>query len=201
MTAFPSFTALCSFLNSARSVTLLHDDNVLTIDMQRWRQAFLLVQGTNGLLVDGCQVNPSTIGSTTVPLTNGSEIEIYKKRFKFEYPPKEIRAALLATPRHGKSRRSLRMSLIRSAQVLTPRSNTTAPRNPRRGSIKDNSEWEALRSPVKVAGSGNVKHEVMLLEGPGDEAMVVEEETDLIILEQVDDSSQDQEVRSLFPKE
>ncbi|KAF8501359.1 hypothetical protein JB92DRAFT_3124063 [Gautieria morchelliformis] len=167
-----------------------------TLQISEQRKAFLLVQGTNGLLVDGCQVNPSTTGSTTVPLTNGSEIEIYKKRFKFEYPPKEIRAALLATPRHGKSRRSLRMSLIRSAQVITPRSNTSAPRNPRRGSIKDNVEWEALRSPVKVSGSGSDKQEVMLLEGQGDDAMVVEEEKDLIILEQVDNPFQEQEMAS-----
>jgi hypothetical protein len=168
---------------------------MLTIRHQQ--QAFLLVQGTNGLLVDGCQVNPSASGSgpTTVPLTNGSEIEIYKKRFKFEYPPKEIRAALLATPRHGSSRRSLRMSLIRSAQVITPVSSpSNMHRTPRRGSIKDNVQWEALRSPVKVPGNNNDTQEMMLLDGQGDDVVVVAEERDLIIIEQVDDRSKEPEV-------
>lgn len=157
----------------------------------------MLVQGTNGLLVDGCQVNPSTSGSspTTVPLTNGSEIEIYKKRFRFEYPPKEIRAALLATPRHGTRRRSLRMSMITSAQVLTPRlTSNNMSRKPRRGSIKDNADWAALRSPVKVPGHDATTHEMMLLEGQGDDAVVVEEEKDLIILEQVEDQTKNQQV-------
>lgn len=131
-----------------------------------------------------------------MPLTNGSEIEIYKKRFKFEYPPKEIRAALLATPRHGESRRFLRMSMITSAQVLTPRPNSNnISRTSRRGSIKDYIEWEALRSPVTVPGQNT--QELMLLEGKGDDAIVVEEEKDLIILEPVE-SQGNESVVGLF---
>lgn len=84
------------------------------------------------------------------------------------------------------------MSLIRSAQVITPRSSPHS--TPRRGNIKDNLEWEALRSPVKVSGSNNDIQEVMLLEGQGDDAVVVEEERDLIILEQVEDRSKGLEV-------
>jgi hypothetical protein len=59
-----------------------------------------VVLGTNGVVIDGCRVFPSTSASapTTIPLTNNSEIEIHSKRFRFTYPPKELRAALLATP-------------------------------------------------------------------------------------------------------
>lgn len=66
-------------------------------------QAFLIVLGANGLVVDGYKVypngSPSSSGSpTTIPLTNNSEFEIHGKRFRFTYPPKELRAALFATP-------------------------------------------------------------------------------------------------------
>ncbi|KIJ43908.1 hypothetical protein M422DRAFT_30724 [Sphaerobolus stellatus SS14] len=162
-----------------------------TLSISEDRKAFLTVHGTNGVKVDGCEVKPPTVQGafpTTVPLTNGSEIEIHKKRFRFEYPPKEMRPALLATPRHIKSRRSLRMSMIRSAQVFTPRSSADiTPIRSRRGSIKDNADWEALKSPIRVSSSGNDDREMMLLEGTGDDAVVVEEEKDLIILEHVDE--------------
>jgi hypothetical protein len=70
---------------------------------RRWFQAFLVVLGTNGLLVDGCKVyantSPSHVANpTTIPLSNNSEFEIHSKRFRFTYPPKELRAALMATP-------------------------------------------------------------------------------------------------------
>lgn len=67
-------------------------------------QAFLVVLGASGLFVDGCKVLPTAAGTSsqhsprTIPLTNNTEIEIQSKRFKFTYPPKELRAALLATP-------------------------------------------------------------------------------------------------------
>jgi pSer/pThr/pTyr-binding forkhead associated (FHA) protein len=66
-------------------------------------QAYLVVLGTNGLLVDGCKVyangSPSHVATpTTIPLSNNSEFEIHGKRFRFSYPPKELRAALMATP-------------------------------------------------------------------------------------------------------
>lgn len=151
-------------------------------------QAFLTVQGTNGIIIDGCEVKPMKMegfNSTTVPLTNGSVIEIYRKRFKFEYPSKDIRAALLATPRDPRRRRSLRMSMIQSAQVFTPRVNTkNNPRTFRRGGINDNVDWQALRNPVKMPSNDN---SMVILEGNGDDALVVEEEKDLIILEHVDD--------------
>lgn len=63
-------------------------------------QAFLVVLGSQGLLVDGCRVFPSASPSSpnTIPLTNNSEVEIHGKRFRFTYPPKELRAQLLSTP-------------------------------------------------------------------------------------------------------
>ncbi|TFY75764.1 hypothetical protein EWM64_g8247 [Hericium alpestre] len=94
------------------------------------RKAFLVVLGTHGVHIDNCPVFPSSSASgsehaTTVPLANNSHIEIHKKRFRFEYPPKPIRAALLATPSPQKvgangNRRALRMSMIQSAQVFSP---------------------------------------------------------------------------------
>jgi hypothetical protein len=65
----------------------------------------------------------------------------------------------------------------------------------RRGSIKDNAEWEVLRSPVRVLGHDNNTQEMMLLEGQGDDAVVVEEDRDIIIIEPVDDQSETQQVR------
>jgi hypothetical protein len=65
-------------------------------------QAFLAILGTSGVFVDGCQVFPHTSGElseqTIVPLNNNSIFEIHGKRFKFNYPPKEIRKALYSTP-------------------------------------------------------------------------------------------------------
>ena len=63
-------------------------------------QAFLVVLGESGVLVDGCKVFPRTSNnlSTIIPLANNSEFEIHNKRFRFSYPPKEIRATLFATP-------------------------------------------------------------------------------------------------------
>ncbi|KAI0299367.1 hypothetical protein B0F90DRAFT_1562324, partial [Multifurca ochricompacta] len=80
----------------------------------------------HGLLVDQCYVFPATTTThTTVPLINNSQIEINKKRFRFEYPPKALRPALVFTPPPSVSKsvrkRVLRLSMIQSAQVFTPR--------------------------------------------------------------------------------
>lgn len=76
------------------------------MDLHQYDQAFLAILGEGGLVVDGCEVYPSTGGNaapTMVPLTNNSEIVIRQKRFRFAYPPKDMRATLFNTP----SRRSL----------------------------------------------------------------------------------------------
>lgn len=64
-------------------------------------QAFLTVYGLNGVIVDGCHIaqNPDADGEsseTTIPIMNNSQIEIYRKRFVFEYPSKELRIKAMA---------------------------------------------------------------------------------------------------------
>lgn len=64
---------------------------------------FVEVLGADGVVVDGCVVYHVASpggggGKKTVPLVNGGELEIHEKRFRFTYLPKEIRAALAASP-------------------------------------------------------------------------------------------------------
>ncbi len=68
-------------------------------------QAFLAILGVSGVVVDGCSVYPHTSGEslgstqqTIIPLSNNSIFEIHGKRFKFTYPPKQLRKALYVTP-------------------------------------------------------------------------------------------------------
>jgi hypothetical protein len=60
----------------------------------------MVVLGTNGLLVDNCLVYPSTNPASpiTIALTNNSEFEIHERRFRFNYPPKDLRETLFASP-------------------------------------------------------------------------------------------------------
>jgi hypothetical protein len=109
-----------------------------------------VVLGVNGVIVDGCPVYPAptpTSQPVTVPLPNNSTIEIHRKQFQFCYPPKELRAALISTPsRPGDStperlrrrRKTLRMSMIQSAQFFTPR-----PSNDPRENLR------ILKTPIK----------------------------------------------------
>ena len=158
----------------------------LLVYLIRHFQAFLIVLGTHGLSVDGCPVFPSAPSSqhpTTIPLSNGSEIEIHKKRFRFEYPPKAIRAALLATPSPTKKtrRRTLRLSMIQSAQVFTPRPS----KNPRENLRVLQSPIKPLGSPLKSGYHAEDEEEPIILVN-GDNPRVVEEEKDLVILEHVE---------------
>ncbi|KAH7911483.1 hypothetical protein BJ138DRAFT_1150446 [Hygrophoropsis aurantiaca] len=163
------------------------------------RKAFIVVLGDNGLLIDGCQVLPSANHSlpTTVPMSNNSEIEIHKKRFIFSYPPKELRTALYMSPSKDiamtpKTRRkALRMSMIQSAEVFTPRPS----KNPREN-------LKILQSPLKPRSRSPVKHplyqvhdavkeeseddeqEIILVDG--NHPHVMEEGKDLVILESVE---------------
>jgi len=109
------------------------------------------------------------LSPTTVPLTNDSEFLIYKRRFIFQYPPKELRAKLLATPR-PKSRKSLRMSMIDSAQVWTP--------NPR---AKPEENLAMLRSPIKALED---QRPITMLEG--EPVYVQDDGEDLVVVEKVD---------------
>ena len=157
-------------------------------------QAFLVVLGASGLLIDGCQVFPSfqAASPTTVPLENNSEIEIHNKRFRFTYPPKEVRALLMASPSSvylfsdllfsqqllEPNRRAPRLSMIQSARVFSPRPSSNPKENLR-----------VLQSPLKVQHShlpSPTDEEIILVQGSNPH--VVEEGKDLIILEDVDQS-------------
>lgn len=115
--------------------------------------------------------NISNGAPTIVPLVNGSYFEVHKKRFQFNYPPKEIRQQLF-TP-EGKRRKSVRMSMILSANVFSPRPSA----NPREN-------LRVLQSPLKPFAH---QPEVVKLVD-GNHPRVVEEEQDLIILEDVQPS-------------
>ncbi|KAJ7830253.1 hypothetical protein B0H14DRAFT_2807858 [Mycena olivaceomarginata] len=78
-------------------------------------RAFVEVIGEGGVVVDGCSVFPLDEGAgadqsgsgkgesadgrvgkglQTIALGNVSELEIHRKRFRFTYPPKDMRTAL-----------------------------------------------------------------------------------------------------------
>ena len=164
-----------------------------------------MVLGTNGLLVDGCPVfpaNPPSANAVTVPLTNNSTIEIHKKCFQFCYPPKELRPILLATPpryqdpANGKHRRrTLRMSMIQSAQVFTPgpsedpRENLRILKTPLKSPFPKFAPREP--SPLKRGAAPDPEdmedeeeEEIVLVES--NHPKVVEEDKDLVILELVE---------------
>ncbi|PSS34226.1 hypothetical protein PHLCEN_2v1736 [Hermanssonia centrifuga] len=168
----------------------------------------IMVERTNGLFVDGCPVFPataSTAAPVTVPLPNNSTIEVHQKRFQFCYPPKELRAALLSTPTptstpdKRRRRRTLRMSMIQSAQVFTPRPSQdpkenlrilqTPLRTPFRTGSGNRRESSPLKRGAYVAEEEDdddeeeLEEDIVLVEG--NHPRVVEEDRDLVILEHV----------------
>ncbi|KAL5520891.1 hypothetical protein ACEPAF_2894 [Sanghuangporus sanghuang] len=139
------------------------------------RKAFLQVFGGSGVIVDDCPVYPiksAILGepstTVTVPLPNGSIFEIHKKRFMFNYPPKALRPQLF-TPATMR-RKSIRMSLVQSAQVFSP-----AP------SPRPRENLRVLQSPLKLPSTDAP---VRLVDG--DHPRVYEEEQDLVILEDIE---------------
>ncbi|KAK7455728.1 hypothetical protein VKT23_010761 [Stygiomarasmius scandens] len=154
------------------------------------KKAFLVVLGATGLTVDGCRVYPNLSSSspTTVPLTNNTEFEIHGKRFKFTYPPKELRAQLYASPVKPRSR-ALRMSMINSAQVFSPRPSPNPLENLRvlKSSLKPFKNAAPSPSPIRksISPQSDLEdEEVVLVEGNC--PRVVEEDKDLAILEHVE---------------
>ncbi|KXN89208.1 hypothetical protein AN958_05911 [Leucoagaricus sp. SymC.cos] len=174
------------------------------------RKAFLVVLGQAGLVVDGCRVYPNGTPDgepTTVPLSNNSEIEIHGKRFRFSYPPKEIRAALLATPARliGNNRR-IRLSMIHSAQVFSPRpskdprENLRILQSPMKNSFSPQKP-SALSRTSSISAThedGDEEEEIVLVDG--NRPRVVEEEKDLVILEDVEVSIPEPVVQIQPPK-
>lgn len=172
-------------------------------------KAFLVVLGVNGVLVDGAPVFPVTGPSAhpvTVPLLNNSSIEVHKKRFQFYYPPKELRATLLdtpsrpenSTPDRRRRRRTLRMSMIQSAQVFTPRPSENPRENlrilktPIKSPFVRPEHNRRLSSPLKRGAyipeedeeeDEDEEEEIVLVES--NHPRVVEEDRDLVILERV----------------
>ncbi|KAF9225058.1 hypothetical protein BS17DRAFT_63397 [Gyrodon lividus] len=161
------------------------------------RKAFVIVLGSNGLYIDGCHVLPSANSAmpTTVPVSNNSEIEIHQKRFVFTYPPKELRPALYMSPSKdvpmtpGTCRKTLRMSMIQSAEVFTPRPSKNPGENLR---ILQSPLKQRSKSPLKqqyapdqddISEDEN-EEEIVLVDG--DHPHVVEEGKDLVILESVE---------------
>ena len=154
----------------------------------------MVVLGTNGLLIDDCPVYPAPAGSapTTVPLPNNSILEVHKKRFRFAYPPKHLRGALVAIPptpvaSPGTRRRALRMSMITSAQVFSPRPFADPQRNlqvlqsPLKAVFKPESDSDD--EEVQEEETQQDAEEIVLVES--DHPQVVESDTDLVILDHV----------------
>ena len=156
------------------------------------RKAFLVVLGTNGVLLDDEPLFPAAAtapGPTTVPLQNSAVLEIHKKRFRFTYPPKHLRPALLNTPTRatpatpggaGSRPRALRLSMIASAHVFTPRPSRDPQENLR-----------VLQTPLRApfarsAGEENEEEEEEIVLVQSDTPRVVEEDRDLVILDEVE---------------
>lgn len=162
----------------------------------------------NGLVIDGCPVYPANGPSAqpvTVPLPNNSTIEIHKKRFQFCYPPKELRQTLVSTPTRPQDstpdrrrrRRTLRMSMIQSAQVFSPRpshdprENLRILKTPLKSPFIPSDYNRRLSSPLKrgayIAEEDEEEEEdeqdIVLVES--NHPRVVEEDRDLVILEHV----------------
>ncbi|QRW13328.1 FHA domain protein [Ceratobasidium sp. AG-Ba] len=177
-------------------------------------KAFLTVYGLNGVIVDGCHIarNPDAddeSSETTIPIMNNSQIEIFRKRFVFEYPSKELRAKVRAEPATVKPRRTLRLSMIQSAQVFTPSkpNDNQTPKSHRRR--RSETLAEQLQSPIKPFSPArptpvsNIGHETLttadeereitLVGARGAQSVVVlEEEKDLVVVEAVGDDSDDE---------
>ncbi|KAF7314025.1 FHA domain-containing protein [Mycena chlorophos] len=146
------------------------------------KKAFLEVIGDSGLSVDGCEVFPQR----TIPLENGSEVVIHGKRFRFTYPPKDMRAALAASPARP-ANRALRLSMIASAQVFSPRPSSNPKENLRvlQSPLRAPPRRTPSPSPTKGKGQYDQDDETITLV-QGAHPRVVEDEKDLVILEDVE---------------
>ncbi|KAJ7291380.1 hypothetical protein C8J57DRAFT_1044626 [Mycena rebaudengoi] len=155
-------------------------------------KAFVEVLGEQGMRVDGCGVFPHTGGKgpKTIPLGGGSELEIHGKRFRFVYPPKELRKVLAASPAPN---RALRLSMISSAQVFSPRPSADPRQNlrvlqsPMRAPFPraaTNNSHTRMAAPTNNASEDEEHENITLVQGA--HPRVVEEARDLVILEDVD---------------
>lgn len=144
----------------------------------------MTVYGTSGLVADGFSLFPTTAGPTTIPLGNNTEIGIHHKRFIFTYPPKDLRAMILATPepdRNGNRRKTLRMSVIASAMVFTPTPSQDPRENLRtlQSPLKPN-----YSTPLKPTHQEEPEEDIVLVE-TNHPSVVQDDENNLVILESV----------------
>ncbi|KAG2069403.1 hypothetical protein BDR04DRAFT_1203992 [Suillus decipiens] len=151
------------------------------------------------LTIDGCPVLPSTNATlpTTVPVSNNCEIEIHKKRFIFTYPPKQLRSPLynidspVKSENGGSGRRKIRMSMIHSAQVFTPRgkpfsdplANLRILQSPLKQLVPSPRKPSALKDS-HIPEPDEIEEEIVLVES--NTPHVVQEDKDLVILERVE---------------
>ena len=152
--------------------------------MLKLSKAFLTIYGTSGLIADGFPLFPTATGPTTVPLGNNTEIEIHRKRFIFTYPPKDLRAMILATPepdRNGDRRKTLRMSMIASAMVFTPRPSQDPRENLRTLQSPLKPKYS---SPLKQTQNEEPEEDIVLVES-NHPNVVQDDEDNLVILESV----------------
>ncbi|KAJ7127370.1 hypothetical protein C8R43DRAFT_897413 [Mycena crocata] len=165
-------------------------------------KAFLEVLGESGVRVDGCLVYPSGEGGNTsgsggngsrggsprtIALGDKSELEIHGKRFRFVYPPKEIRKQLAATPpRESRpGNRALRLSMIASAQVFSPRPSADPVQNLRILQSPLRAPFGSPSSRNSGSRDDNEEEEKSITLVQGSQPRVVEEAADLVILEDV----------------
>ncbi|KAI3596444.1 hypothetical protein WG66_003220 [Moniliophthora roreri] len=150
-------------------------------------KAFLVILGNSGVVIDECKVYP---GGGMVPLLNNSELEIHGKIFRFCYPPKEMRLQFVwNTPEQQPQKRRLRLSMIHSAEVFTPRPSSNPAENLRvLQSPLRLAPSSPLRSPLKRSlfsqtATEETEEEIVLVDGSNPH--VVEQDSDLVILEEL----------------
>lgn len=78
-------------------------------------KAFLVIQGRSGVEIDGCRVREGRVA-----LGNGDDFTIQGKRFRFDYPPKQMRKLMdMASPVKASGRR-VRLSMVHAAVIDSP---------------------------------------------------------------------------------
>ncbi|KAF8323852.1 hypothetical protein DL93DRAFT_2222740 [Clavulina sp. PMI_390] len=136
----------------------------------------LSVMGSGGVHLGGTQILPSA-GSgepTIVPLEDHATFSIHSKIFRFDYPTQDSRPVIPATPM-PRARRSVRMSMVNAAYLITPNSKVT-PTSP---------SLETLQSkfkPFKDAKTRSEREQSVSL-ADVDDVLVVKQGGDLIVTE------------------
>ncbi|KAF8314336.1 uncharacterized protein EI90DRAFT_469122 [Cantharellus anzutake] len=149
-------------------------------------QAFLSVMGMQGIVVNGSVVMPSSRSGEPIilPLQDQAEFTIHNKTFRFEYPSDSAHPFRVETPPR-KSRKSLRMSMINAARVVSP-DMKVSPLSP---------SLEVLQSPIKPYGDvkSSAERDLEVILAEGDDVTVSKQGNDLVIVESIGDPDHDKE--------